>query len=66
MRLQGGAMMLGVGANINREEYASKPGLFAQGKLADPVRRHSVRPRLGSDQRFGDLASALPYDAART
>jgi iron complex outermembrane receptor protein len=66
MRLQGGAMMLGVGANINREEYSSQPGLFAQGKLADPVAGTLCGPGLECDQRFGDPASALPYDAART
>ena len=29
MRLAGGGLMLGVGANINREQFSSKPSLFA-------------------------------------
>jgi iron complex outermembrane receptor protein len=66
MRLPGGAMMLGVGANINREEFASKPSLFAQGKLADPVADTLCGPGLPCDQRFGDPASSPQYDAART
>jgi iron complex outermembrane receptor protein len=65
-RLQGGGMMLGAGANINREEFSSKPSLFAQGKLADPAAGVVCGGALACDQRFGDAASSLPYDASRT
>jgi iron complex outermembrane receptor protein len=67
MALQGGALMLGLGANFNREEFASKPSLFAQGALADPVAGTLCGGTSGlkCDQRFGDAASSLPYEAAR-
>ena len=67
MKLSGGAMMLGVGVNFNREQYSSKPSLFAQGALADPVAgtRCGGTTGLECDQRFGDPASSLPYDAKR-
>lgn len=65
-RLAGGAMMLGVGANINREEFSAKPSLFAQGKLADPVAGTPCGGAVECDNRFGDAASSLPYDATRT
>ena len=68
MRLQGGALMLGLGANINREQFASRPSLFAQGKLADPVAGTLCDENAGiaCDGRFGDAASSLPYGASRT
>lgn len=66
MRMQGGALQLGVGANINRELFASKPSLFAQGKLADPAAGVLCGGALACDQRFGDAASSLPYEASRT
>ncbi|WLI89991.1 TonB-dependent receptor [Massilia sp. R2A-15] len=66
MRMEGGGLMLGVGANINRESFASRPSLFAQGKLADPAAGVLCGGALECDQRFGDPASSLPYDASRT
>jgi iron complex outermembrane receptor protein len=66
MRLQGGGMMLGLGANFNREEFSSRPSLFAQGALADPATGVLCGGALACDQRFGDASSALPYDASRT
>lgn len=66
MKLAGGGLMLGVGANINREEFAAKPSLFAQGKLADPVAGTPCGGGVACDSRFGDPASSLPYTAART
>jgi iron complex outermembrane receptor protein len=67
-RLSGGGLMLGVGANVNREEYESKPSPFAQGILADPVAGTPCNQAAGiaCDQRFGDASSSAPYDAART
>lgn len=67
-QLAGGAMMLGVGANINREGFESKPSLFAQGKLADPVAGTLCdgTPANPCDQRFGDASSSPPYSASRT
>jgi iron complex outermembrane receptor protein len=65
-RLPGGGMLLGVGANLNREEFASEPGLFAQGKLSDPAAGVLCGGELACDQRFGDAASSLPYKASRT
>jgi iron complex outermembrane receptor protein len=67
-RLQGGGLMLGLGANLNREKFSSKPSLFAQGALADPVAGTlcGASTGLACDQRFGDPASSQPYDAART
>jgi iron complex outermembrane receptor protein len=66
MRLQGGALMLGLGANVNREEFASKPSPFAQGILADPVAGTPCGGGVACDQRFGDAASSEPYQAGRT
>ena len=68
MQLPGGAMMLGMGVNFNREEYSSRPSLFAQGALADPVAGTLCGGTTGldCDQRFGDAASSLPYSAKRT
>jgi iron complex outermembrane receptor protein len=67
-RLGGGAMLLGLGANINREQFSAKPSLFAQGLLADPVAGTACggAANLPCDTRFGDPASSLPYDASRT
>jgi iron complex outermembrane receptor protein len=67
MRLPAGALQLGVGLNFNREEYSSKPSLFAQGALADPAAGTLCGGAAGlpCDQRFGDAASSLPYDAKR-
>jgi len=67
-RLPGGAMMLGLGANINREQFSAQPSPFAQGILADPVKGTLCGPTTGleCDQRFGDAASSSPYSASRT
>ncbi|WP_258194829.1 TonB-dependent receptor [Janthinobacterium sp. PAMC25594] len=61
-------MMLGVGANINREEFSAKPSPFAQGILADPVKGTWCGGTTGleCDQRFGDVASSQPYSASST
>jgi iron complex outermembrane receptor protein len=68
MRLQGGGLMLGLGANVNRESFTSKPSLFAQGKLADPGTGTPCDDSTGlaCDQRFGDAASTPPYSSGRT
>ena len=65
--LAGGAMQLGMGVNFNHEEFSSKPSLFAQGALADPVAGTLCGGTTGlaCDQRFGDPASSLPYTAER-
>jgi iron complex outermembrane receptor protein len=67
-RLTGGAMMLGTGVNFNREKFESKPSLFAQGLLADPVAGTLCdgTSALPCDQRFGDAAASPPYSASRT
>jgi iron complex outermembrane receptor protein len=67
MQLQGGSMMLGVGANVTRENFSSKPSLFSQGKLADPVKGTLCDGvAIKCDKRFGDAADSLPYEAGRT
>ena len=67
MPLAGGAMQLGVGVNFNHEKFQSRPSLFAQGALADPVAGILCGGTTGlaCDQRFGDPASSLPYTAKR-
>ena len=67
MQLPAGAMMLGTGINFNREQTESKPSLFAQGKLADPVAGTLCDPTNPDtcDQRFGDSATSIPYKASR-
>ncbi|HEX2531008.1 MAG TPA: TonB-dependent receptor [Burkholderiaceae bacterium] len=67
-KLAGGQLMLGTGVNINRETFESKPSLFAQGKLTNPVTGEPCDGTAAKpcDQRFGDAASSLPYSASRT
>lgn len=67
-RLTGGALMLGAGVNFNKESFESKPSLFAQGKLSDPVAGTLCdgTPANPCDQRFGDASASPPYDASRT
>nr|MDP2191084.1 TonB-dependent receptor [Rhodoferax sp.] len=67
-RLTGGALMLGTGVNFNREKFESKPSLFAQGLLADPVAGTLCGGTSGlpCDQRFGDESASPPYAASRT
>jgi iron complex outermembrane receptor protein len=68
MKLTGGPLMLGAGVNFNRENFESKPSLFAQGKLADPVAGTLCDGTAANpcDQRFGDASASPPYSASRT
>ncbi len=68
--LAGGPMALAVGVNYGKEKFQSKPSLFAQGKLADPVAGTlcdplSADPLLACDQRFGDESAIVSYSADR-
>ena len=68
--LPGGSLMLGAGVNFNRESFRSKPSLFAQGRLADPVAGTlcdpaSADPALACDLRFDLPGAFVPYDASR-
>jgi iron complex outermembrane recepter protein len=70
--LAGGPMALAVGVNYGREKFQSKPSLFAQGKLADPVGGTLCDPLVTDDadpkkcdQRFGDESATVPYSANR-
>ncbi|CAN5319968.1 TonB-dependent receptor [soil metagenome] len=68
--LPAGPAMLGLGANFNKENYQSKPSLFAQGLLSDPVAGTLCDPTganasLPCDQRFGDAAATPAYTATR-
>lgn len=69
--LSGGAIVLGTGVNYGQEKFVSKPSLFAQAKLADPVAGTLCDPTSADplinrcDQRFGDESAALPYSADR-
>ena len=67
-KMTNGPVMLGTGINFNKESFVSKPSLFAQGKLADPVAGIPCNPTAGlrCDQRFGDASSSPPYSASRT
>jgi iron complex outermembrane receptor protein len=69
-KLAGGNMAIAAGANVYQEKFQGKPSLFAQAKLADPVAGtlcdpDSTDPLLACDQRFGDAAAIIPYDADR-
>jgi iron complex outermembrane receptor protein len=69
--LPAGPLLAGAGVNINREHFQSKPSLFAQGLLADPVAGTlcdptGANPALACDTRFGDAAKTVPYSAQRT
>ena len=68
MKMAAGPLMLGAGANINHESFATKPSLFAQGKLTDPVTGALCDGSIAKpcDQRFGDAADSSPYSASRT
>ncbi len=67
-KLDGGDIMLGMGLNFNSEKFDSRPGLFAQGKLANPASGALCDPVNGiaCDTRFGDSATTPPYSASRT
>lgn len=67
-KLPAGAMSLATGVNYQREKFASKPSLFAQGLLSDPVAGTLCDPVNAPDQcdqRFGDAAASPPYSASR-
>jgi iron complex outermembrane recepter protein len=67
--LPAGPLLLGVGVNYNIEKFQSKPSLFAQGLLADPVAGtlcdEAATPAIPCDTRFGDEAFTKPYGANR-
>jgi iron complex outermembrane recepter protein len=68
MTLPAGVLALGLGANFNKEQFQSKPSLYSQGKLADPVAGTLCdpgNPALPCDTRFGDSATTVPYSANR-
>ncbi|NDY90101.1 TonB-dependent receptor domain-containing protein [Ideonella livida] len=65
----GGKAGLAVGFSASKEKFQSKPSLFAQGLLSDPVAGtlcDPVNDPGACDQRFGDAAAAVPYSANRT
>jgi iron complex outermembrane recepter protein len=65
-KLAGGPMALAIGLNWGKEDFQSKPSLFAQGLLADPVAGTLCNPpALPCDQRFGDESATVPYSADR-
>lgn len=65
--LAGGPLMLAAGVQHYQEKFQSKPSLFAQGLLADPVAGTLADPANGllADVRFGDEAATIPYAADR-
>lgn len=67
-QMDGGPISLGAGVNFNQEGFDSRPSLFAQGALADPVAGTLCDPAKGiaCDQRFGDASATPPYSANRT
>lgn len=65
MELPAGPMLLGVGVNLSKEDYESKPSLFAQGLLSDPAAGTVATRPEDRDQRFGDASAKAPYSAGR-
>lgn len=65
--LPAGPLMLGAGVNYNIEKFQSKPSLFAQKKLADPVTGQLCDEANGilCDARFGDESDTKAYSADR-
>ena len=65
--LPGGPLMVGAGVQHYIEKFQSKPSLFAQGLLSDPVAGTLADPAAGrpADVRFGDEAANIPYAADR-
>ncbi|WP_269533913.1 TonB-dependent siderophore receptor [Chitinimonas sp. BJYL2] len=61
-----GMAMLGLGLSYQKEDFQSKPSLFAQGKLADPVAGTPCGAGVPCDQRFGDGSATVAYAADRT
>ena len=68
MALRGGPMLLAAGVQWQKERFQSRPSLFAQGLLADPVAGTPADPDAGlpGDVRFGDESATIPYAADRT
>lgn len=66
-KLPAGPVLLGTGVQVYQEKFQSKPSLFAQGLLADPVAGTPANPAAGmpGDVRFGDEATTIPYSADR-
>lgn len=66
-KLPGGPLQLGAGVSHYVEKFQSKPSLFAQGLLSDPVAGTLADPANGkpADVRFGDEAANIPYSADR-
>ncbi len=62
-----GPVVLGLGVSFHREGYESRPSLFAQGRLADPVTGELANPAAGrpGDVRFGESFTTQPYSASR-
>jgi iron complex outermembrane receptor protein len=71
MQMASGPLLLGTGISYQTEKFQSKPSLFAQGRLADPVAgtlcavNADGTPGADCDQRFGDEAATQPYGADR-
>lgn len=71
MTMPAGQLMLGTGVNFSIEKFQSKPSLFAQAKLSDPVAGTLCDPTAvapdpdACDARFGDEADTKPYSADR-
>lgn len=68
--LPAGPAMLATGISFQRENFESRPSLFAQGKLSNPVAGTLCDPAATTgptacDQRFGDEAATVPYGAKR-
>ncbi len=68
--LPAGPLQMGAGVNYNKEKFQSKPSLFAQGLLSDPVAGTlcdptGADPTKPCDQRFGDSSATIPYSADR-
>ncbi len=67
-QLAGGPMQFGTGINFFKERFESKPSLFAQGVLTNPVTGELCDPdndALPCDQRFGDASAKPPYKSDR-
>lgn len=65
-RLGGGPLMLAAGLSRYQEKFQSKPSLFAQGLLSDPVAGTPADATRPADVRFGDEAATIPYAADRS